>query len=208
MVNRTSLTVIQLNDSHAYFDLHQEMFWQGGQAVYRPAGGYARIAAIVKQIRATNQGRVLFCDCGDTLQGTYPVQKTQGQALIPILNSLGLDAMTAHWEFAYGPATFKQRGSGTQLSDAGDQYLRSSGERAAFPTVQRGGDRRVADWSRGDRLQYCRQDHATFLQRRTGIHPGPRGTPSHHQCSAHPGAGRPDRSHLASRVSPGHAAFV
>lgn len=78
MVNRTSLTVIQLNDSHAYFDLHQEMFWQGGQAVYRPAGGYARIAAIVKQIRATNQERVLFCDCGDTLQGTYPVQKTQG----------------------------------------------------------------------------------------------------------------------------------
>jgi 2',3'-cyclic-nucleotide 2'-phosphodiesterase (5'-nucleotidase family) len=29
--------------------------------------------------------------------------------LIPILNTLGLDAMTAHWEFAYGPAIFKQR---------------------------------------------------------------------------------------------------
>ena len=109
MVNRTPLTVIQLNDSHAYCDLHQEMFWQGGQAAYRPAGGYARIAAIVKQIRAANRERVLFCDCGDTLQGAYPAQKTQGQALIPILNSLGLDAMTAHWEFAYGPATFKQR---------------------------------------------------------------------------------------------------
>lgn len=111
MANRTLLTVIQLNDSHAYFDLHQEMFWQGGQAVYRPAGGYARIATIVKQIRAANQGRVLFCDCGDTLHGTYPALKTQGQALIPILNSLGLDVMTAHWEFAYGPATFKQRAS-------------------------------------------------------------------------------------------------
>ena len=44
MPNKTSLTVIQLNDSHAYFDLHQELFWQGGQAAYRPAGGYARIA--------------------------------------------------------------------------------------------------------------------------------------------------------------------
>jgi len=44
MKSRNSLTVIQLNDSHAYFDLHQEMFWQGGKAVYRPAGGYARIA--------------------------------------------------------------------------------------------------------------------------------------------------------------------
>jgi 2',3'-cyclic-nucleotide 2'-phosphodiesterase (5'-nucleotidase family) len=109
MANGTSLTVIQLNDSHAYFDLHQEMFWQGGHAVYRPAGGYARIATIVKQSRAANQGRTFFCDCGDTLHGTYPAQKTQGEALIPILNALGLDAMTAHWEFAYGPETFKQR---------------------------------------------------------------------------------------------------
>ena len=91
-----SFTVMQLNDSHAYFDLHQEMFWLGGQAVYRPAGGYARIAALVKQIRAGNPERVLFCDCGDTLHGTYPVLKTQRQALIPVLNSLGLDAMTAH----------------------------------------------------------------------------------------------------------------
>ncbi len=109
MANRKSLTIVQLNDCHAYFDLHQELFWQGGQAVYRPAGGYARIAAIVKQIRAETQGSCLFCDCGDTLHGTYPALKTQGQALIPILNSLGLDVMTAHWEFAYGPATFKQR---------------------------------------------------------------------------------------------------
>lgn len=109
MANRTSLTVLQLNDSHAYFDLHQELFWQGGQAVYRPAGGYARIATIVKRSRDANPGRMLFCDCGDTLHGTYPVQKTQGEALIPILNALGLDAMTAHWEFAYGPETFKQR---------------------------------------------------------------------------------------------------
>ena len=28
--------------------------------------------------------------------------------MIPVLNSLGLDAMTAHWEFAYGPGTFKE----------------------------------------------------------------------------------------------------
>jgi len=108
MANRTSLTVLQLNDSHAYFDLHQEIFWQGSQAIYRPAGGYARIATIVKKMRASDQGRTLFCDCGDTIHGTYPAQKTQGEALIPILNSLGLDAMTAHWEFAYTPETFKQ----------------------------------------------------------------------------------------------------
>ena len=109
MNSRNSLTVIQLNDSHAYFDLHQEMFWQSDKAVYRPAGGYARIVTLVKQIRAANRERVLFCDCGDTLQGTYPAQITQGKAMVPVLNSMGLDAMTAHWEFAYGPEAFKQR---------------------------------------------------------------------------------------------------
>ncbi len=109
MSGSKKLTIVQMNDTHAYFDLHQEMFWQGNQAVYHPAGGYARIATIVKQIRAEIEGHILFCDCGDTIHGTYPALDTQGQALIPILNSLGLDAMTAHWECAYGPKVFNQR---------------------------------------------------------------------------------------------------
>ena len=109
MGNKTYLSIIQMNDSHAYFDIHQEIFWEDGHAVYRPAGGYARIAAITKQIRAENPGRVLFCDCGDTLHGTYPALKTNGEAMIPVLNVLGLDAMTAHWEFAYGPDILKKR---------------------------------------------------------------------------------------------------
>jgi S-sulfosulfanyl-L-cysteine sulfohydrolase len=107
--NRAVLTIVQMNDSHAYFDLHQELFWQSDHAEYRKAGGYARIATIVKQIRAESPGNCLFCDCGDTLHGTYPAIATQGQAMIPILNSLGLDAMTAHWEFAYGPKVFNKR---------------------------------------------------------------------------------------------------
>ncbi len=109
MKSRKKLTIVQMNDSHAYFDLHQEMFRQGDHAVYRLAGGYARIATIVKQIRAEYQGRILFCDCGDTMHGTYPALDTEGRALVPVLNSLGLDAMTAHWEFAYGPKVFNQR---------------------------------------------------------------------------------------------------
>jgi len=109
MKSRKILSIVQMNDSHAYMDSHQEMFWQGDDVVYHPVGGYARIATLVKQIRAESQGRVLFCDCGDTLHGTFPALDTQGKALIPVLNSLGLDAMTAHWEFAYGPKVFHQR---------------------------------------------------------------------------------------------------
>ncbi len=109
MANKTSLTIIQLNDSHAYFDLHQELFWQGNHAVYRPVGGYARIATLVRQIREKTGDRLLFCDNGDTLNGTYPAVKTQGAAMVPVLNALGLDAMTVHWEFAYGPSVLKER---------------------------------------------------------------------------------------------------
>src|SRR5690349_5047182 len=103
------LTIIQMNDTHAYLDLHPELFWTSDGAVYRPAGGYARIATLVKQIRAERGGSVLFLDNGDTLHGTFPAIDTKGQALVPLLNTLRLDAMTAHWEFAYGPQTFKRR---------------------------------------------------------------------------------------------------
>jgi len=109
MNDKTYLTVIQLNDSHAYFDLHQELFWENNQAVYRPAGGYARIATLVRQIREMVGNRILFCDNGDTLNGTYPAIKTKGAAMVPVLNALGLDAMSSHWEFAYGPEGFMER---------------------------------------------------------------------------------------------------
>ena len=109
MSDKKSITIVQMNDTHAYFDIHQEMFWQGDHAVYRQAGGYARIATIVKQIRADSQDNCLFCDSGDTLHGTFPAVDTKGKAMIPILNALGIDAMSAHWEFAFDPTTFNQR---------------------------------------------------------------------------------------------------
>jgi 5''-nucleotidase/2'',3''-cyclic phosphodiesterase and related esterases len=51
---------------------------------------------------------VLAFDCGDTIHGTYPAVQSEGEALVPVLNALGFDAMTAHWEFAYGPEQFRK----------------------------------------------------------------------------------------------------
>ncbi len=107
MTENQRISIIQMNDSHAYFDLHPEVFWEAGGAGFRPAGGYARIAYLVEQIRHQNPAGTLFCDCGDTLHGTYPAVATHGQAMVPVLNSLGIDATTAHWEFAYGPKRFR-----------------------------------------------------------------------------------------------------
>ncbi|WP_299700479.1 5'-nucleotidase C-terminal domain-containing protein [uncultured Pontibacter sp.] len=108
MKNENKLTILQLNDSHAYLEPHQEMFWEKGGQVYRQAGGFARIAGYLQQLRREQNVAVLALDCGDTFHGTYPAVATKGEAMLPILNALGLAAMTAHWEFAYGPEQFKK----------------------------------------------------------------------------------------------------
>lgn len=100
MSTNGSLTLFQMNDSHGYLEPHQELFWCGDGAEYRVAGGYARIASLID---AGREDRTLALDCGDTIHGTYLPVQTKGRAMIPILNSLGFGAMTAHWEFAYGP---------------------------------------------------------------------------------------------------------
>ncbi|MFO8184902.1 MAG: bifunctional metallophosphatase/5'-nucleotidase [Candidatus Aegiribacteria sp.] len=108
MSGRRELTIVQLNDSHGYLDAHQEMFWHGNHAVYRKTGGFGRVAAVINEIREHKPGRVLALDCGDTIHGTYEVVESSGQALVPILNEIGFDAMTAHWEFAYGPQRLRE----------------------------------------------------------------------------------------------------
>jgi sulfur-oxidizing protein SoxB len=105
------LTILQINDTHAYLEPHQECFPAPGGLVYRQAGGFSRIAALARAIRQETEGRVLFCDSGDAFFGTYPAQKSRGEVMVPVLNALGLAAMTAHWEFAYGPRRFRELAS-------------------------------------------------------------------------------------------------
>lgn len=100
------LTILQVNDSHAYLRPHVELFREQRREVYRQAGGYARIATLFKQIRAERQ--VIALDNGDTFHGTYPAVESHGAALIPVLNELEFDAMTGHWEFAYGPERVRE----------------------------------------------------------------------------------------------------
>lgn len=108
MSKSKSVTILQINDTHAYFELHNELFWVGNKAVYRKAGGYARIATIFKKIRDEIRDKVVVLDNGDTIHGTFGAVNSKGKSLVPILNELNLDAMTAHWEFAFGPENFRK----------------------------------------------------------------------------------------------------
>ncbi len=130
------LTIMQMNDSHAYLDLHQELFWEGDHAVYRKAGGFARIATILKQVRGEQRRQTLVLDGGDTIHGTFAAVKTKGEALIPILNAIGFDAMTAHWEFAYGPEQLKKVVSQLSYPLLACNVYEKSSNRLVFPAYQ------------------------------------------------------------------------
>jgi len=105
-MSRRRLTLLQINDLHGYIEPHPEVFPAPEGFRYQTCGGLARIATIFEDARRANPGGVLALDNGDTFHGTYVTVQSKGMAIVPLMNALGLDAMTAHWEFAYGPDQF------------------------------------------------------------------------------------------------------
>jgi len=68
---------------------------------YGKVGGFAHLATLVKNIRAQRPGALLL-DSGDTWQGSGTALWTGGQDMIDACKMLGVNIMTAHWEFTYG----------------------------------------------------------------------------------------------------------
>ena len=69
---------------------------------YGKIGGFAHLATLLKKVRGERVGRNLFLDGGDTWQGSATSMWTEGRDMIGAQKLLGVDAMTAHWEFTYG----------------------------------------------------------------------------------------------------------
>jgi sulfur-oxidizing protein SoxB len=75
--------------------------------VYGKAGGFAHLATLVKRVRVDRPGALLL-DGGDAWQGSAVALWTQGADMIAAQKLLGVDVMTAHWEFTYGAERVKQ----------------------------------------------------------------------------------------------------
>ena len=68
---------------------------------YGKVGGFAHLATLVKQLKASRPGALLL-DGGDTWQGSATALWTNAQDMVDAALLLGVDLMTGHWEFTYG----------------------------------------------------------------------------------------------------------
>src|SRR5579864_2069240 len=75
---------------------------------YGRMGGIAHLKALVDRLRAeAGTENTLLLDGGDLWQGSALANLTKGTAMVELGNLLGIDVMTAHWEFTYGEAQFR-----------------------------------------------------------------------------------------------------
>jgi sulfur-oxidizing protein SoxB len=68
---------------------------------YGKLGGYAHLATLVKRLRSSRP-HALLLDGGDSWQGSATALWSRGADMIGAQKLLGVDLMTAHWEFTYG----------------------------------------------------------------------------------------------------------
>jgi S-sulfosulfanyl-L-cysteine sulfohydrolase len=74
---------------------------------YGKVGGFAHLATLVKQLKASRPGALLL-DGGDTWQGSATSLWTNAQDMVDASKLLGVDVMTGHWEFTYGMERVKE----------------------------------------------------------------------------------------------------
>ncbi len=91
-------------EAHAFTYLN----FEAAARQYGKVGGFAHMATLVKKLRAERPNRTLLLDSGDTWQGSATSLWTKGQDMVDAQKLLGVDVMTAHWEFTYGAERVKE----------------------------------------------------------------------------------------------------
>jgi len=90
-------------DAHAFTSLN----FVEASKTYGKVGGFAHLATLVKQLKASRPGALLL-DGGDTWQGSATALWTKGQDMVDACLALGVDVMTAHWEMTLGDKRVKE----------------------------------------------------------------------------------------------------
>jgi len=104
------VTIIHTGDFHGHLTARPNLRSNAdypGQMV----GGLARIATEIKTIQAGKggAGNTLVLHTGDTIQGSGEALYSRGQAMVDVVDMLGIDGYApGNWDFVYGPERFKE----------------------------------------------------------------------------------------------------
>jgi 2',3'-cyclic-nucleotide 2'-phosphodiesterase (5'-nucleotidase family) len=97
------LAILHTADIHGQLDVHDEFFWEDGQAVFKKRGGFATLRTMVSQIRKETEGTVLLVDGGDLFHGSAVATLSEGMGIVSLVNQLGYDLiLPGNWEVVYG----------------------------------------------------------------------------------------------------------
>ena len=103
----STVTLMQFQDMHGHLAPHAEIFPDGRKDPN--SGGIAKVATLIKQVR-TNNPNALLLGVGDTTHGSAETTFSVGDAIMPAINALNLDAfLPGNWDFGYGPRVYRQR---------------------------------------------------------------------------------------------------
>jgi len=99
----TDLTFIHIGDLHGHLVPRPSLRGDGPGG---HEGGLARMATLIKQIRAERPNTILV-NTGDTIQGSAEALFTRGQALVDVVDLLGVDVFApGNWDYLYGKDRF------------------------------------------------------------------------------------------------------
>jgi sulfur-oxidizing protein SoxB len=118
----TKITFIHFNDLHAHLTPHADLVPDApyGQTSTKTKvverGGIARLATVVKRIRADNPNSI-FMNIGDTYHGGVEAFFTNGNAIVDPVNALNIDVgVVGNWDYAYGPLVTRMRYSNLPIT--------------------------------------------------------------------------------------------
>ena len=102
-----TISLMQLSDVHGHLAPHASILLDGTRDP--SSGGMAKLATLIRQVRDDNPHNLLLV-VGDTTHGSAEMLFTLGDAMMPVINALDVDAfLPGNWDFGWGPRVYKQR---------------------------------------------------------------------------------------------------
>ncbi|HRF78477.1 MAG TPA: bifunctional metallophosphatase/5'-nucleotidase [Flavobacteriales bacterium] len=96
-------TILHTSDIHAQLHTHDEFFLENGKPVYKKRGGYGVLKTMIDTLRNEDPENTIVIDGGDCFQGGGVAAKSEGRAIMPLMNAVGYDLiLPGNWEVVYG----------------------------------------------------------------------------------------------------------